>query len=540
MLSGIQLHPYQDEAVDRALDRGNLLIAYGMGLGKTYIQLAICEELLGDEEVEVNALVVPASLKWQWAQNIARATDVETRVISMKDEKITVPAQHHCVVVTGTAAQRADLLAYAKRVRPDYVILGYNNVVDDWRAVKRLNPDLIAADEITAIKSFTAERSKALKEWSAPYRFGHTGTPVDNRPEELYSIMEWISPGELGRFDLYDKTYIVRDSYGKPKRYKHLDVLHVKTKAFCARKTRFDSDVAPYMPKDYHKEYFVELGGKTKALYRKIATELTEDLEDMPGRIGWDVESYYRGDVVNLGNAEQGNAMAKFLALSMLCDHPALLLHSANLFDEDFHSGRPVIRGSKYAWKLLKEGHLTGFEKIKSSKTEEVIDKTWDILDESDSSKILIFSFSKKMLDILAARFKTGYVLFTGDLNTAEKEAAKMKFKRDPKTRLFLSSDAGGMGVDLPEANYLINFNHPWSAGKSDQRNSRHIRADSKWDEVFVLNYLVTGSVEEWKFNVLDLKRRVGSAIMDGAPTARGGSIKYDVSQLRKWLKEHL
>jgi SNF2 family DNA or RNA helicase len=140
------------------------------------------------------------------------------------------------------------------------------------------------------------------------------------------------------------------------------------------------------------------------------------------------------------------------------------------------------------------------------------------------------------MLRIFQDALPTGAsVIFDGDMGTVEKEQAKQRFKTDPKVRVFLSSDAGGMGVDLPEANYLINYNHPWSAGKADQRNSRHIRAGSKWDEVWVLNFIVRDSVEDWKYQILDLKRRVGSAILDGGPTARG-EIDFDVSSLLEYI----
>lgn len=545
-------YPYQDEAVDMALDRGNLLIAYGMGLGKTLVQIAICEELLGTDESTLNAIVVPSSLKWQWAQALVWATDVQSRDLVLKPrsknpQKIRVPLPHHAVVIDGTPDKRDIQYRYVRDYRPDYVILGYDNVVNDWRHVKRIHPDLIALDEATAIKSFKAERSVKIKEWWAEYRYALTGTPIDNRPEELFSIMEWVDPDELGRADLFDKAYIVRDSYGRPKRYKHLDVLHEKTKFFVVRKTRFDPEVAPYMPKDFSKDFRVEITGKTRSLYKEIAADLIERLSDMTGFGGWDVGAYYAGEAGS-GSAEQGDAMARYGALAMLCDHPLLLLQSAQIFDEwldkakeaaDDEEPVPPSMGSKYAWNLLQEGKLDWInEKTSSPKFEEALAEIKDILDERPENKVIVFSFTKHMLRLFRAALPAGTsVIFDGDMNSNEKESAKQQFKTNPKVRVFLSSDAGGMGVDLPEANYLINYNHPWSAGKADQRNSRHIRAGSNWDEVWVLNYLVAESVEEWKYQILDLKRRVGSAIIDGTPT-KGGSITFDVSSLLKYLTE--
>lgn len=536
--------PYQDEAIDMALDRGNLLIAYGMGLGKTLVSLAICEEIFGEKPEQLAALVVPAALKWQWAQAIVWATDVEPVERRLKGQKIIVPARRHAVVIDGSPDKRKKDFEFIRDYRPNYVILGYENVVNDARYVNWLHPDIIVGDEITAIKSFQAERSKKFKEWWAPHRYGLTGTPIDNRPEELFSIMEWIDPEELGRFDLFDRAYIARDSYGRPKRYKNLDVLHKKTRIFVARKTRFDPEVAPFMPKDVHREFYVDLTGQAAKMYKKIAVELADRLGDMSGIGGWDVGAYYSGESMQGGSAEQGDAMARFGALTMLCDHPLLLKQSAQKFEKYMESEEesPALHGSKYAYSLLLDGELDWItDKTTSPKFEEVLEHMLDLIDERPENKIILFSFAKGILQMFHKRLTDlGHraVIFDGDMNAAAKESAKQQFKTDPKTRVFLSSDAGGMGVDLPEANYLINYNHPWSAGKADQRNSRHVRAGSLHDEVWVLNYMVRGSVEEWKFSILDLKRRVGSAILDGTPTQKG-VIAFDVDSLMNWLDGH-
>lgn len=542
----VKPHPYQDKAIDMALDRGNLLIAYGMGLGKTLIQMGISEELLGTGEVTMNAIVVPASLKWQWAQALVWGTDIHSRDIRFKKTRITIPVQSECVVIDGPPAKRDELYSYAIKHRPDYIILGYENVVNDWRFVKRLHPELISLDEATAIKSFGAERTQMLKEWDADFRYALTGTPIDNRPEELYSIMEWVDPSELGRWDLFDKAYIVRDGFGRQKKVKNIDVLHQKTKTFMARKTRFDADVKKYMPKDYERQYYVDLTGKTKEMYRQIAAELVEDFEEIGGlgSVGFDVAAYYSGQGMGMGGSEeQGRAMSKYGVLAMLCDHPLLVVDSGHKFRKWIDSavdGTPGIpEGSKFAWELLEEGKLDWInDKIKVPKFEAAMEEIEDLLDENPKTKIILFSFTKKMLRLFRDRLaKIGVqsVIYDGSMTTGEREVAKMSFKRDPKVRVFLSSDAGGMGVDLPEANYLINYNHPWSAGKADQRNSRHIRAGSAWDEVWVLDYLVKGSVEEWKYEVLGLKRRIGSAILDGTATTNG-EIEHDVESLARWL----
>lgn len=542
-------YPYQWDAVDMALDRGNLLIAYGMGLGKTLVQMAICEMLLAEDEITQSALVVPSALKWQWAQALAWGTDVQTREIVLKPrsknpQRITIPMAHHAVVIDGLPKKRDEQYAYAREVRADYVILSYENVINDWREVRRMKPDLISLDEATAIKSFNAERSKKIKLWDAPFRYALTGTPIDNRADELFSIMEWVDPDELGRDDIFDKAFVRRDQYGRVKGYKSLDVLHKKTKTFIARKTRFDPEVAKFMPKDFHKEFYIDTVGQTRKMYKAIKADLIEALELIVGYGTFDIGAYYSGESSNGGSQEQGDAMSRFGALAMLIDHPLLLLESAQKFDDwmDHAKDDPEFAGkstgSKYAWQLLQEGKLDWITpKSTSPKFDTVMTETTNVMDERPENKIIVFSFAKHMLRLLRDALPKGSaVIFDGDMNSVEKEQAKQQFKTDPKVRVFLSSDAGGMGVDLPEANYLINYNHPWSAGKADQRNSRHIRAGSAWDEVWVLNMIVEDSVEDWKFQILDLKRRVGAAILDGGPSNKG-AIDFDVSSLLQFLQ---
>lgn len=532
-------YPYQDAAIDLGLERGNLLLAYGMGLGKTLIQIGICEELLGENEVSLNAIVVPASLKWQWAQAIAWATDVPKREIRLKNSRIIVPTEDSCIVIDGTPKKREAAYRRARDNRPDYVVLGYDNVVNDMRDVRRLRPELIALDEATAIKSFGAERSLRIKQWRAPFRYALTGTPVDNRADELFSIMEWVDADELGRFDLFEKAFIIRDGYGRVKSYKHLDVLHKKTKTFVARKTRFDPDVAPYMPKDFSKDYYTRLTPSVRKLYNEIAEELIEDLGDLVGIANFDLAAFYRGDSSG-GSEEQGRAASKMMALAMLTVEPSMLVRSAMQFDADFRAERPNIRGSKYLWELWHDGRLEGLKG--NQKMDDVLEEIRNIVDDHPKSKVIVFSFYKGSLQEMDTRLQDmniGFVHYNGTLTSPQKEDAKQRFKTDPSTRVFLSTDAGGMGVDLPEANYLVNFDPQWAAGKMDQRDSRHIRAGSEWDEVFILNFMVEDSIEEWKYEVLGLKRRLGSAILDGGETAAMGIIVNDVESLRNWLLSH-
>ena len=106
----LPLYPYQDSPVDRFLELGSLMVAYEMGLGKTPIAIACAEELLGCQDITTCMLVVPASLMYQWAQSLAKFTDLPQRTLQVKRQKLSVPAESHCLIIDNRApGKRAKL-----------------------------------------------------------------------------------------------------------------------------------------------------------------------------------------------------------------------------------------------------------------------------------------------------------------------------------------------------------------------------------------------------------------------------------------------
>ena len=172
------LLPYQPEAVDKMCLRKRMLVAYDLGLGKTVITIAAIERLMDENKVtEPGLIICLSSLKYQWAGQIEKFTDGTSRAL----------------VVDGTPKKRAEQYAQAQDWRNtgiDYIILNYEQIVNDWDYIKELPRGFVVLDEATAIKSFKSKRSRAVKKLvNAPYRFALTGTPIENgKPEELYSI----------------------------------------------------------------------------------------------------------------------------------------------------------------------------------------------------------------------------------------------------------------------------------------------------------------------------------------------------------------
>lgn len=508
------LLPYQPDAVNAMCARKKMLVAYDLGLGKTVLTIAAIEQLMDEQKiVEPGIIICLSSLKYQWADQIRKFTDGSSTPL----------------VIDGTPKQREAQYRQAfdwGHSLVDYVIINYEQVVNDWEYVRQLATGFVVCDEATAIKSFRSKRSKHVKKLSSSYKFALTGTPVENgKPEELYSIMQFVDAKVLGRFDLFDQTFIVRNRFGGVDRYRNLPLLHKTLSTACVRKRQSDPDVAPFLPETIFAEpIFVPFDSAGASLYKHIVRDLLATLDEAIDSFGssFDVFSHYQGGDPQT-NAMRGKIMSKLISLRMLCDHPQLLTVSAE--------------SSNYAAQLKDADLLTSV--TKSPKLTVLKEYVKTFLDEYEGNKVVIFTSYVKMVDIIrhALIMEWGSAPYTGQMSAKEKEEAKIKFQTDPDVRVLVSSDAGGYGVDLPQANLLINYDLPWNAGLAVQRNGRIRRASSEWKTIVIQDILMQDSIEERQHAMLTQKLAVANAVIDGEGIDDKGGVKLNLGSLKAFLE---
>lgn len=481
-----------------------------MGLGKTVTSIAALEELIDTGEVECVLIVCPASIKWQWKRQLEKFSDGAL----VK------------VIEGGKPDRRAQYWA-VKRGDVEYVIMNYEQIVADWDTVRHLSFDAVVCDEVVAIKNPGTKRSRHVKRLQAPYKFGLTGQPIENKPEELFSIMQWVDPDVLGRADIFDKHFIRRNRYGGVQFYKNLPVLRETMQEAMHRRTR--KDVADQMPDIVEKSYLIEFDAASRRVYRVIARELLSIIRMAgPGFGSFNLADHYsgQGDI-----GAQADIMPRLMALRMLCDSPRLLEYSADKFEDP-----EAQAGSLYIAEMRKTGT---FKKLTTSpKMNETLLLIEEILDEDPDNKIVLFSFFKPMLALLGSHLTVDYELFTGDLTPREREEAIERFTANDKCRVLLSSDAGGVGVDIPIANYLISYDLPWSAGKFEQRKGRIDRISSNWPEITLINVLMQDSIEERMLEMLESKSAIAAAWLDGEGVDNQGSFQLTLGTLGDFLEE--
>lgn len=516
------LKPYQVEAVEKMVDSRCILVAYEMGLGKTPMTIAAVESLRSKNEVVHPTLVLClASLKYQWQKEVTKFTD------------------RTAIVIDGTAKQRQT--QYAEHTHYDYVVMNYEQVVNDWDIIKGFSFDAIVCDEATAIKGFRAKRAKKVKELSKkiPIRFALTGTPIENgRPEEIYSIMQFVNKDVLGRFDLFDKTFIVRNHFGGVQRYRNLPLLHKTLVEHSVRKSQTDEDVRPYLPDaTYREPILVPLDRAGKKVYDHIAQDLLALLNEASQLFGanFNVAAHY-GQTYDPGdpaNELRGQVMSRITALRMLCSGPQLLVSSAKNFELQTGKGSAYIHSIKEMLDAVS----------KTPKLDAATTYLKDHLDIDPTYKAVVFtSYIDSVHQIVRRLSDAGFDArpYTGEMNAKEKEEAKVDFQTKPSVRVLVSSDAGGYGVDLPQANLLLNYDQPWSAGLAVQRNGRINRASSTWPSITIQDILVLDSIEQRQYDTLKQKSNIADAILDGQGINSKGGVDLTVGSLISFLSTKL
>ena len=510
------LKPYQVDAVTKMVKQKRILVAYEMGLGKTPMTIAAIEDL----NVEGPTLVLClASLKYQWQKEIAKFTDKTA------------------LVIDGTPKQRA--AQYAKVGQHAYTIMNYEQVVNDWETVKRIPFAAIVCDEATAIKGFRAKRAKRVKDLAknTPIKFALTGTPIENgKPEEIFSIMQFVDSGVLGRFDLFDKTFIVRNHWGGVERYRNLDLLHRTLVQSTVRKSQKDDDVKPYLPNAIYREpILVSLDSKSQKLYDLISADLMQLLIDAKESFGtsFNLAAHYGHFAPDDPmNEMRGQIMSRITAMRMLCSNPRLLKASSAMYEAQ-------AGGSAYIHSL--KAHLDNL--TKTPKLDATLKYLKDHLEIDETYKAVVFSSYLGSVHEIALALRDseiGALEYTGRMGAQEKENAKVRFQKEEDIRVLISSDAGGYGVDLPQANLLVNYDQPWSAGLSVQRNGRINRASSTWPSITIQDMLIKDSIEQRQYDMLKQKGNVAGAVLDGLNINAKGGVDLTVGSLIDFLTDKL
>ena len=443
----LPLLPYQREGAAHLAFHERALLADEMGLGKTVQAIAACEILARNKGIARVLVVSPTSVKAEWEEQIARFTDRDARFVA------------------GLQPERLKLYA----APAFFTLVNYEQVVRDADDINRLlKPDVVILDEAQRIKNWQTKTARRVKSLVSPYAFVLTGTPLENRIDETYSIVQYLDPEIFGPLFRFNRDFYTLDERGRPAGYKNLGEMHRRLASVMLRRRK--RDVEDELPGRTDQTFFVPMKPEQAERYAEYefrARKIAAIAQHRP-----------------LTKEEFERLQQNLACMRMVCDTPAIL--------------DPECRVSPKLEEL--EGVLA------------------ELLEDA-SRKIIVFSEWVKMLELvreLAAEMGVDCAWHTGGVPQLKRRAEIQRFREDPTCRLFLTSDAGATGLNLQMANAVINMDLPWNPAKLEQRIARAWRKGQK-SVVTVVNFVTENSIEHSILHLLSHKRSLADGVLDGA-----------------------
>jgi SNF2 family DNA or RNA helicase len=467
------LYPYQKEGIEFALFRKTAVIADEMGLGKTIqaIGTAILKkEVFGFSKT---LIVCPASLKEQWKSEIEKFTDEKA------------------LIVNGMPKERAEQYADKGYF---FFIVNYETVMRDHLAINKAIFDFIILDEAQRAKNYETQTSSSLKRIEAKHKLIITGTPIENRLIDIFSIMSILDPdffGPLWEFS-YQHCLFDPDKPNKINGYYNLQHLNKKLEDVLIRREK-----------------------------RKVLSQLPDIRQiNIPVKLSPLQADYH---------ASYAKAMAqiirkKFLTpydlqrLQLLLNNMRMACDSTYLIDNETNES-PKLEELKY---IL-------FEKL-------------DI--ENNAAKIIIFSEWIKVHQLIGKLLRdnnVGFVELNGKIPVKSRNELIRKFENNDGYKVFLSTEAGGSGLNLQVADTLINFELPWNPAKKNQRTGRIDRIGQKSNTLTIYSFITRNSIEEQIASGLLVKQSLFDGVLgDNMNTDFVDFSTRGRSQFIKQLEEFL
>lgn len=480
----VPLYPYQKEGTRFAVRAGKAIIADEMGLGKTLQAIASAEVYLREGMAEQVLVVCPTSLKYQWKREIERFTGGDRVESSGKgvEDGLTIPK---VVVVEGTPAKRDKLY----KAPAPYKIVSYHTMSNDVRHLGKLDTDVLIMDEIQRLKNWDTLISRAARKIASRYAVLLSGTPMENKLEELYANMELVDQFCLGPYYQFrDQHILLHPETGGIMGYKDLNAIGEAVSNRLLRRTK--KGVRLQLPK--RSDQFVLL-------------PMTQRQDDLHSEFKWDL-------LVILNKYRKYHYMTEQDRLRVL----KLLGQMRMVADSTF----------------ILEQNLTTRSDVKIAEVMNLLDNVL----ESGDEKVVVFSEWERMTRLVAMELdKRGirYEYLNGRVPSKRRGELVDDFTTLPESRVFLSTDAGSTGLNLQVASTLINMDLPWNPAVLEQRIARIFRLGQE-KPVQIINLVSKGSIEEGMINKLRFKKSMFEGVLDGG----ADTVFVDESKFKKLMDD--
>lgn len=430
----------------------NGCLADDMGLGKTVQVIArLVQERNAVEEVSPTLLVAPTSVLGNWQKEIAKFAPHLTSIV------------HH-------GSDRAnEIKDFKKKCQDrDVIITSYTLIRKDTKLFNTLNWHRIVLDEAQNIKNPKTAQTKAILKLKSRHRLALTGTPVENRLLDLWSIFNFLNPGYLGKQAQFRKTFelpVQKDNDAvKAVTLKRL------VEPFILRRVKTDKSIIKDLPDKIEQKVYCNLTKEQASLYEAVVKDVAEKLEEAEGM------------------KRKGLMLATLMKLKQICNHPRQFLQDESEFSQE-------------------RSH-------KLSRLQEMIE---EIISEEEST--LIFTQFREIGDALEHRlrhdchYNTYYIHGGTSRQKRESTIADFQDPDTPPSIFILSLKAAGVGITLTKANHVFHFDRWWNPAVEDQATDRAFRIGQQ-KNVFVHKYVTLGTLEERIDQMIEDKKKLSASIV--------------------------
>lgn len=461
------LLPYQMDGVAFAVGAGRAILADDMGLGKTIQGIAMAELLTRQIGIQRVLIVCPASVKGQWRDEIQRFSDRSVEI------------------VLGNAEERRGIYLGDSF----FTVCNYEQLLRDLDAVERAPWDLIILDEGQRIKNWESKTSRVIRSLRSRFALVLSGTPLENRLDELFTIVRFVDEQRLGpAFRFFHKHRRVDDK-GRVLGFRKLDELREQLKPVLLRRTR--------------QEILRQLPERTTSVLRIRPTQEQLDLH----------EGFMR-------------TVAQITGKPYLTEMDLLRLQKALLMARLCANGTGLVdrEGENYSSKLARLTELL------------------EELSTQEDRKIVLFSEWTRMHDMIEPilkRLRMPFARLDGSVPQKRRPALVARFQEDPNCRVMLLTNAGSTGLNLQSANTVINVDLPWNPAVLEQRIGRAHRMGQK-NPVHVYLLVTEETLEERLLDTLATKAELASAALDADSDVEEVAMRSGIEELRRRVERLL
>lgn len=462
--NGVVPYSYQKEGIEFAASAGRCIIADEMGLGKTLQAIGTAALLRREGFISSVLIVCPTSLKYQWKREIKNFVGEDA------------------LVIEGNHLARKKMYEGPQMFK----IVSYNSLSNDMKILGGMDVDMVVMDEVQRLKNWDTQIAHGARKVKADYSVILSGTPLENKLEELYSIVQLVDQYILGPYYLFRQEHIETSPSGKVIGYKGLNSVGETLKPLLLRRRK--ADVALQLPERIDSNIFVPMTKEQMGIHQEYQEQVARIV------LKWQRTHY-------LSETDRRRLLTFLSMMRMVCD-------STFILDQ-------------------------------VSRNDTKVDETMNILDnifESGDDKVVIFSSWERMTRLIARELENrgiGFSNLHGGVPSVKRKELMDRFTDDPEVRVFLSTDAGSTGLNLQAASYIINLDLPWNPAVLEQRIGRIYRIGQRRN-IQVINLVSVGTIEERMLSKLKFKTDLFDGVLNGGED----NIFLDDNKLESMVKD--